>query len=75
LERIFGGSIAAKATIIMDGKVSDATITAANVGGIGRSPPEPYGYDEAVLAAMKTWQYPRQPHACIAEVTLRFDFV
>ena len=68
LHNEFNGS--ATVTFILDraGHVQAPVIVASEWYPIGRSRGQPLGYEDAILFAIKQWQYPAQSRSCRANV-------
>ena len=57
-----------------DGKVHGPSIESSEWSPVGLTRGAPEGYDEAVLAAISKWQYPRRKDPCRARTTIRIVF-
>ena len=71
-DNYFHGTVKVHAIIDRNGKVVDAEIVAVDLHQSGRGRAKPYGYNEAVLNAVRSWQYPSQAYKCAKEITVKF---
>jgi hypothetical protein len=74
LHNEFEGVAVASFIVDLNGRVKSPTIASSEWHPIGRTLPNSLGYNEVVLAAVRQWQYPPQPHPCIHLATFEFKF-
>mgnify|MGYP000863175484 CR=1 FL=1 len=72
-DRHFRGTIVVRTEISADGNVADVKIVSSELANASRGQREPDGYDDAVLAAIKSWKYPKQGSDCFKYVTVKLD--
>jgi len=73
LHNEFTGVAQVAFVIIPSGQVQSPVVVSAAWHPIGRSNGQPVGYNEAVVAAVAQWRYPRRQHACRHQVPVEFQ--
>jgi len=68
------GSYDVRFVVGVDGRTRDIHVHANNLRPIGRSHGQPVGYDEAVLAAVRQWQYAKQPRPCHVSTSVQINY-
>jgi outer membrane biosynthesis protein TonB len=74
LHNEFEGVAVASFIVDLNGRVQSPTIASSEWHPIGRTRTNSLGYNEEVLAAVRQWRYPPQPHPCIHRATFEFKF-
>jgi hypothetical protein len=74
LHNEFEGSYDVRFVVGVDGRTRDIHVHANNLRPIGRSHGQPVGYDEAVLAAVRQWQYAKQPRPCHVSTSVQINY-
>ena len=73
LHNEFSGVAQVKFVVTASGQVQSPTIVSAQWRPVGRSRGQPVGYNEAILAAVAQWRYPRMDHSCRHQIPTEFQ--
>ena len=73
LHNEFTGKAQVSFAVGSDGDVQAPAIVSSEWRPVGRSSGQPIGYDEAILAAVAQWRYPRRQRACRHQVPVEIQ--